>query len=315
MALIAALIVVWPSSVIHAVRIGNDDLLYLFFSAAMYFASRFWLLGGARNANLAALFGALAVVTKTNGLIVFFVLMAMFAVRLVERYRARQPIAARQILRRSWPSLVLLVASSGLALGRGFIDTVAGRQANVLIANTGRNPAELLVGNRAENYLWFDLHAFVTQAFSSPWDDAQGRQCFWNYLLKTGLFGEFEFPHPWAWNLAVLLSFVFLCMCVHAAIGTLLRNPSEWLRELPLFVMTMSLVASLAAVRMMVPSSCSGDFRYVLPILMPCTWWYIRSLAAHRERGWYKAAGFGGALGWLFAGLAAAFIVVIASTG
>ena len=314
MALIAALILVWPSSVIHSVRIGNDDLTYLFFSAALYFASRYWLLAGARNANLAALSGALAILTKTNGVIIFPVLVVMLAVRLWQRRRAREPILARQVLRRSLPALALAVGSSVLAIGRGLIDTIAGRQGHVLIANASLNPGDLLVGNRAENYMWFDLHAFVTQAFSSPWDDAQGRQFFWNYLLKTGLFGEFEFGHVWAWSLAVVLSVSFLGMCVHAMIGTLRRSPAEWLEELPLFLLAVFLVASLAALRITLPFSCSGDFRYVLPILMPCIWWYVRSLAAYRQRGGSKVAGFGLALGWLFVGLSAAFIVVIVVT-
>ena len=44
---------------------------------------------------------------------------------------------------------------------------------------------------------------FNKKVFTSSWVDDGGRQYFWNYLLKTSLFGEFDTDHydkkgsPW----------------------------------------------------------------------------------------------------------------------
>jgi hypothetical protein len=310
-ALVAALILVWPSSVIHSVLVGNDNLTYLFMGAGLYFASRWWIRGERRDATLAALSGALGVVTKTNSLLVFVVLAVLLAARLAERRYKGQPIRPRRVLQQAWPALALAVASSALALGRSLVDTLAGRQSHVLVANAHRLTPELLVGNRAENYLWFDTRIFVTQAFTSPWDDGKGRQLFWNYLLKTGLFGEYHFADA-TWNLAVALSVMFLGVCAYVIAGTLRRPLSDWYRELPLFAVAGGLLASLAALRMTLPNSCTGDFRYVLPVLVPFVWWYAREVGEYRARGWIKAAAASAALGWLFAALSVAFVVVVA---
>jgi hypothetical protein len=329
LALFTALVLLWPASVIQSGLVGNDNLAYLFIGAGLYFASRWWLAtrsggteagadarpkGADRNALFAALSGALAVVTKTNGLLVFAVLVILLGAHLVERYRQGRPAPPGRVLKRAWPALALAVASSGLALGRSVIDTLAGRQGNVLVANANHLSSELAVGNRADNYLWFDARIFVTQAFTSPWDDGKGRQFFWNYLLKTALFGEYHFVHVAAWSLAVVLSLLFLGMCAHVVFSTLTRPLSEWHCELPLFLMAGGLLASLAALRMMIPNSCTGDFRYILPVLMPFLWWYVRGVGRYRERGWRKAAFAGMAGGWIFAALSVAFVAVVVMT-
>jgi hypothetical protein len=320
-ALFGALVLWWPGSVMQSGLVGNDDLAYLFIAAGLYFASRWWLAtrGGAGTASryhaiLAAVSGALAVVTKTNGLLVFAVLAVLLGTRIAERYRQGEPIGARRVLRQAWPALVVAVVSCGLALGRSVVDTLAGRQGNVLVANANHLASELVVSNRAENYLWFDARIFVTQAFTSPWEDDKGRQFFWNYLLKTALFGEYHFAHPWAWSLAVVLSVLMLGLCAHVAVSTLVRPVSEWLGELPLFLMAGSLLASLAALRMMIPNSCTGDFRYVLPVIVPFLWWHVRGVTTYRQRGWMKAAFTATAIGWLFAAIAVAFVAVVAIT-
>ena len=312
-ALCAALILWWPSSVMDSVRVGNDDLTYLWFGGAMYFASRWWLRD--RDAtpgdfHRAAAFAAAGVLTKTNTLIVFAVLGVLLLARFV-RDRERRPAA---IARYAGPLAALLVTSAGFALRGSIAAKMAGATTNLIVANAQMNSGNLVVGNRADNYMWFDVRTFVTAAFTSAWDDAKGRQYFWNYLLKTSLFGEWDFAHPWAWNLAVVLSVLCLGMLAILAAGTVVRGAREWLHELPLFALAILSVAGLASLRMKIPSSCSGDFRYVLPILMPLAFWYVRALAARKERGLARTAWAGLAAGWVFAGLSVAFVATVVWT-
>jgi hypothetical protein len=311
MSLFAALVLLSPSAVMHSPRIGNDDLTYFFFGASLYFVSRWWFGADDRSLVLSAASAALGVLTKTNSVLLFPLIGVVFLARVRFREKQRSLIA---LVRRSWSVAALFVVSTTLALGRAALDTLAGRQGNLLVANAGRNTSKLIVGNHAENYLWLDMRAYVTQAFMSPWDDAKGRQYFWNYLLKTSLFGEWEFHHPWAWNLAVILSVLLLCLGAHAAMGMFLRKSEDRLGDLPLTCLFWLLIGSLALLRMSLPSACSGDFRYVLPVLLPCAWWCVRSISAYREQGWTGLSAGAAATAWLFVGVSVAFVSVVVAT-
>ncbi|MGH7440889.1 MAG: hypothetical protein ACRENE_34870, partial [Polyangiaceae bacterium] len=192
--------------------------------------------------------------------------------------------------------------------------TLAGRQGNLIVANAARNSTKLLVGNHADNYLWFDVHTFVTQAWTNPWEDPGGRQYFWNYLLKTSLVGEWTFPQPWAWNLSVILSVLLLSLAVHCALGMFLRRPADRVDDLPLFGLFWLLVVSIAILRMSLPGAPSGDFRYILPVLVPFSWWSVRSVSAYRERGWPGMAAGALATAWLFVFASISFVVVVATS-
>lgn len=313
MALVAGLLCLWPSAIIDSVRIGNDDLFYLLYGAGFYFGTRWWLSGRDRDLTLAAAWGALAMVTKTNALLLFVILGVLLAIRFVfDDGRKLAPF-----LRRAWPATVLFGVSAGLALGRGVVDALHGKRANVLVGNAEWLRADLAVGNRAYNYLWLDVKTFVTQPFTSAFDDAKGRQFFWNFTLKSSLFGEFGFDHPRALPvLGLALSVLLLCLLAWLLFGTALRRArrEDWYADLPLLVATVTFVASLAAFRMSIPKACSGDFRYILPVVAPTVCLFGRSIMLLDQRGWARAATAACFAGWSFAACALAFFVVVAAS-
>ncbi len=310
-ALFVALLCLWPSAIIHSVRLGNDDLLYLWFGAGLYFTARWWIAGRNRDLNLAAGCGALGMLTKSNALLLFVLLAALLGARFVND-KEREFNAH---LKRAWPTIALALLSIGTVLGRAAIDTALGKRSNVLVGNSDRLNGDLAVGNGAANYLWFDAKIFVTEAFTSPWDDAKGRQFFWNYVLKTSLFGEFSFERVWLSNVAVVLSLLLLLLAGCLALGLFLDPGMDFLKELPALVVGVTLVLSLMALRASIPKSCSNDFRYILPVVTPFLYLYVRSLTVFRQRGWTRLATGAQALGWAFATLSTTFFVVLAVSG
>ena len=310
-ALFVALLCFWPSGVIHSVRLGNDDLLYLCFGAGLYFASRWWIAGRSRDLNAAAGWGALGMLTKSNALLLFVLLAVLLGARFVNDKERK--LGAH--LKRAWPTIALALLSIGMVLGRAAIDTALGKRSNVLVGNSDRLNGDLAVANGAANYLWFDAKIFVTEAFTSPWDDANGRQFFWNYVLKTSLFGEFAFDHVWLSNIAVVLSLLLLLLVGCLALGLFLDREMDVLWELPPLVEGIALVLSLAALRASIPKSCSNDFRYILPVLTPFLYLYVRSLTVFRQRGWTKLAMGAQGMGWAFATLSTLFFIVLAASG
>lgn len=307
-ALAAVLIAVWPATIIHSVRIGNDDLVYLFFGASFYFTTRWWTRKRERDLHLAAVASALGVVTKTNALVLFGILGLLLLVHMAGRERERRPLV---YLKRFAPMVVLALASFAIALGSAIKDTLTGKRTSFFVGNSDWVTNKLIVGNRAENYIWFDLPAFVNHAFISPWDDPPGRQWFWNYFFKTSLFGEFHFDSILVWNLAVLISVAFLGLLVFAVGSEILG--AFGLAWLPITLTMTVLVASLAYLRMRHPWAPSAEFRYILPVLTPFLLAYLRGLTRCDERGWVRIARGGALLGWIFAGLSIALVVAIAA--
>jgi hypothetical protein len=303
-ALVAALMLLWPSSVVHAVRIGNDDLAYLFFGAGLYFASRWWLSGRDRDLGWAAVAAGLGVVTKTNDLLVFAVVAVAFVGRLgfVERQRR---LAA--YVRRGALVAGLMVASSAIALGTALRDFAAGVRPHLLIANADMTPAQLAVGNDAKNYLWLDLRGFVWNPFTSAWDDALGRQWFWHYVLKTSLFGEFSFGGAWCRGLAVAASVLLVDVVAVLVAGVVMRRARDWVDTLPLDLAVGLCVVSLVLLRMSLPRACTGDFRYILPVVGGCACAYVLTLSRWHARGWPRVATATAGLGWAFLATTVAF--------
>jgi len=309
-ALMATLLCVWPSGIIHSVRIGNDDPFYLLFAAGLYFASRWWVDGRDRDLHVAAGFGAIGMFTKSNSLLLFIVL----GVLLVARFALDRQRRVVPYLRLAWPGAAMFVVSAGAALGRAVADMSSGKRQNLLMGNVHSLQANLVVGDQAQNFLWFDAKAFVTHAFMSPVDDAMGRQFFWNYALKTSLFGEFSFDHPRLWDLAVVISVLLLFIVALAVLGVALGSRNDWLDDLPALVTTATLVGGLAAIRMALPLSAVGDFRYIVPVLTPAIYLFARSLVSFRQRGWTWVAWTGSLAGWSFAACSALFFVIVTAT-
>jgi hypothetical protein len=309
---LAALVLLWPASIVHAVRLGNDDLAYLFFAASFYFTSRWWVRGVRLDLVWASLLAALGVVTKVNDVVAFAVLLLAILGRLVFLESERR---IGEYLRRGWIAATCLVVSVTAALGAGIRDWLTGHREHLLVSDTNRNPAGLLVGNHLRNYVWLDVPNFLKQPFTSPWEDGKGRQWFWNYVLKTSLFGEFDYAHPWLRALAVVISVLLLALLLQLAAGTLLLRRRQWLDGMPLVATAVLFLASLMTLRISAPNACSNDFRYILPVILPCACAYVWLQMRCRERGWRILPVAGAVVGWLFVLSSAAFFLALSVAG
>jgi hypothetical protein len=304
-ALFALLLCLWPSGIAHSVRVGNDDLFYMWFGAFLFFVTRWWLDGRRRDFNLAAGSAALTLFTKSNGLVAFAVLGVLWAVHL-----ARDPERSmRKAAKLAWPAVVLFALPVAATVGRAL--WAKGPHNHVLVGNADGLNKALVVGNGAANYLWFDLKMLVTQPYSTSWSDDAGRQYFANFMLKTSLLGDFQFEGATLSNLAIVMSCLFVPILACLVVGVAIQTRSDWLDALPLPLTVGLAVASLAALRLSIPMACSNDFRYVWPIVMPGLCLYVRALARLRELGRLGSARVGETAGWAFAAATLAFFAVL----
>jgi hypothetical protein len=267
--LAVSLLVFWPSTIVHSVRIGNDVPLYLFYGLGFFYLIRWDQESKTGDLFKSAACGALGIATKSNAL----VLCGVIAAALGWKYfrDAQRLVRWRGWLRQALLTSAILLAGFGFNFGTSFLRTVEPvSHEHLLVKNAGALGNELFIGNTAANYLWFDSKAYVTRPFTDPYDDASGRQFHWNYLLTTSLWGEFKYPGAVAFNLASIINMFVLGMVLYLFVSIACLAAEHYhVHAIVLFNLLFLFAAGLLF-KMSVPASCSGDFRYILPVLPSC---------------------------------------------
>lgn len=289
----------WPSGIVHSVRIGNDVPLYTFYALGFYFCLRWWQTGASRLLAWAAFWAACALLTKSNALALWAVLGCLWLLRsarhgrglfFLPRYRA-EALRAAGILGGFFAVAV------ALNLGDNLWHYWQGESADWLLSNvsTTINPG-LEVANKPFNYLVLDIATYLQYPFISSWDDQYGRQYFWNYLLRSSLSSEFFYPgQALAWwgkvngvlLLAMLVGQVYFAATYRAG----LAPPQRWrrlYRAAPWLLAIVFPLLLLLAYRIKVPLSCNTDFRYVYMMLVPLL--YVSARVWTRPRQWLAKA-------------------------
>lgn len=263
-------LVLWPSGIIHSIRIGNDVPTYAASALATLCMLRWWKTRRYGPLAGVAIWTAVALGCKTSSI-------ALVATGLLlAGWRILFP-DCRGRLRAIGQTAVLGIGTfAGLALGlaSNLYHYWRGETGNWLVGNVSGLADGLRVPVSLKAFLPLDIPTFLVTPWISPWDDATGRGNFWNYLLRNSLSGEFSFDGStqrfiaMAWGILLLtvsalaLREIFRVLAGRAGATTAYR-----LR--PVLLLIFFWVASLIALRIQAPFSCSNDFRYIVPILIP----------------------------------------------
>jgi hypothetical protein len=269
------LLVTWPSGILHSIRIGNDLGVYAASGVATWFLVRWWQSKHRRDA-MGSVIGmasacALAMLCKSSAL----ALVGACGMLLLLHWLRRPSL-------RRLHCVLVFSAISGAGLALSFAVRVYyylhGLLPNWLVGNSNTLSSGLLVPNDHHAYLPVDLLTFLKSPWVSTWHDDTGRGNFWNFLLRSSLSGEFEIPGAWSRQLALIMGAVLLALLAVSLMRALfnMKLTSLW-RHLPMPVLAAFWLASLLALRMQFPYSCSNDFRYILPIIVPLIVWWSRS--------------------------------------
>lgn len=301
--IIGALFVFWPVSIIHSVRIGNDPMLYCLFSASLYFIIRWYRHDQKRDLMLASIIGATTILTKANGEILVAVLGVIGLYKMI-----RSQEWARYFKMAILPCFIMLLAVA-ITVGPGLILKMQGKRDKLYIDNISGLSQANIVGNTAANYFWFDAKIFITEPFTDPYDDRMGRQFFWNYLGKTGLFGEFKYPGTLSVNTAVICSFFAFLMFIYMLAGLYRMRKEDLNYMAPILLSGFFLWAGVTYMRMTFPANI--DFRYIVPILITFCGLYAASIVRFEQIGATRMANIGKTLAGLFTLTSILFILAI----
>lgn len=282
----------WPVAIIHSARIGNDPLLYFLFAASLYFIYKWFYFEKNKDLYTGTILAAYAILTKANGAILVAVLLVLAL------YKAYTTNSWRYYFKLSRVPSAILILALGITFAPGIILKLEGKRDKLYVDDIAGLSKANLVGNTASNYLWFDIKIFITQPFTSPFDDRLGRQYFWNYLGKTGLFGEFNYKQLLCRNTAVILSLIAFCMFIYTLLGLYNMRRFDFENLLPLILSFLFLWGGVTYMRMTFPANI--DFRYILPILIPFVSFFGLSILTYERQRRFKLVAIGLILTGLF---------------
>ena len=265
--LATAALALWPSGIIHSLRLGNDPPFYAAAAVATWFMLRWWRGGRRRHLYGMALAVAAAMLCKSSASAVLAAAAVLIGLRLLrhERWCRLRPWSEAAA------AGAIMGAGVALSLGRGLWYWWHGRIANWLISSISTLDDNLRVPNGFRYFIPLDIPVFLTSPWVDSRDDATGRTNFWNFLLRSSLSGEFQFDGhvqrivAWGWG-ALLLGLLFL---LPARLRLLRWSPAPLWREAPWIALSLLWLASILTVRITYPFSCQSDFRFIVPVLVP----------------------------------------------
>jgi len=273
--LATATVAFWPSGIIHALRIGNDTTLYATAAVATWFMVRWWLARRRYDLWGMSIAIALALLSKSNATVLLAaagILVASAAGSLLIRRKSQR-------WRRPLVDLVIFSGVTGLGFALSFAVRLYyylhGSINNWFISNVNSLGGSLRVPVDVKSFLPLDIPTFLTQPWLETGNDATGRSNFWNYLMRSSLSGEFQFPGKMHRVLAILMGVVLFALCVsalHRFAQSITKRQARTIHvQRPWLLLTFLWIASVAALRVKAPFACSNDFRYVLPVIVPAT--------------------------------------------
>ena len=286
----------WPVLIMVAPRISNDQMFIFLHVFCMWAGINYLKSGRGKYLVLAAIATPLAYWTKTTAVVTLgmFFLFAVGGYFLNVRY-----LKATKSEVVAW--IVFSLTLVGIVAQKLVADSA-------LVGNAHALNHKLMVPNEFVNYVYLDLKSYLTYPFTSAWDDAMGREFFWNYTLKSSLFGEFRLGDSAPIKvLASLMGTILLALIAYAVRGFWKTKSSAeyWV----IFLNGFAFIAALMAFRIMVPYSCSNDFRFIVPVLLSFV--YFVALGVNVEGGSAKWKVLGNALVVVFA-LCSAVLYILA---
>lgn len=297
--LFISLVATSPILIASAAKINNDVLIQLLSFLAVGFLVRFWQTGHRFHWYALTVVIILGILTKLN--MVFFVPVAYLCLLFTRRLTFEQKLVLGGV------TLLALLSFTEWF----YILKYVGERASFPVGNIQGLNGDLTVGNTLSNFVAFHPLRFLRIPFVSPFDDISGRQFFWEYFLKTSVFGEYWFGEkPVVVLLARILNGMTLFILVPLGVYGILRAivvRKERCSAFPLLCTFFLIIVGHLLFRYKAPFSPSQDFRYSIAALVPFFYFVLSGV-----RSLPRILRFVSSLAlWAFVVFGAVFIVFI----
>jgi hypothetical protein len=153
------------------------------------------------------------------------------------------------------------------------------------------------------------MKIYINQPFTDTRNDEDGRQYFFNFFLKSMLFGEFSFPITAQQFLAKLLSVLLLQMVafLFIGIGGMRKITSSHVMMLLWLILSLS---ALIYIRYRYPVSGFADFRYIYPAIIPFIYFYVEGIEFFINREFVIIRSSGYIFAYLFVIASCCFFII-----
>jgi len=260
---VVALTALWPSGIIHSVRVSNETPFYLLYALAFYFLLKWYSNRRTIDFWWMCLWCAAALFTKASALVIMAVAMVAWTVL----FAASQN--RRKLLQLGVGMVLIFLFSFAVVRGPRVASYFKGERSDWLAGDTLKSlNAKLKVNSELHRYFVFSYENYLSPPFANPWLDSHGRQYFWTYFLKTVLYGEFGYSRDLRTQCAVVMNFCLLVMIGYGFLGILLSSAKTLKHRAPVLLNCILPVAAVIFYRTRQPTAPTSDFRYIYPMLI-----------------------------------------------
>jgi hypothetical protein len=282
------LILAWPSNLFQATCIDSNLLLLAITTPCLYHICCWQRSKELQSLKVVIYLLSLGLLIRTNILPLFAVACLSVISAIISTPRKSLDIKASKIL---LPLFCLILSFTG-NFGRTFYYRYFVNHNHKVYS---KQP--LIVGNAikrkdrwnsvtATDFIYLDLNYYLKVPFLAHPGPAPGAKNYWNWLLKSSLYGKWH--HNSSITVAKTLALLLLLLVFFTIASRIFVRPPLYNPIVPLYMLTM--LASSYLLRLSLPSEFnSGDFRYIYP-LMPCLLIYYGSLL----EGWKRTKVFAG---------------------
>jgi len=259
--LFISVLAVFPGLVFFASRISNDVLLQLLAFAAFALLLRWWQRGERRDWIAAIFCIALAMLTKSNALLLLPVAFLCLLFRKGDK---------KKLLR---SAVVILLLLTGWYYGLRF--GMEGERS--LIGNVERHHPQILMqdARSPSHFLVFNPLRVLTHPYNNQWEDESGRKFFWEYFLRSMYFGDFHFGQQ---LIGVSIVLLFLTMLLFPIFIVGVWKGRRTRESIPLLIALIVLLLGHMVYRLYLPQASTQDFRFSILLIVPFVCYLVKGL-------------------------------------
>ncbi len=262
-ALFTALLAAAPGLVFFSSRITNDTLFVPVSLAWLGFLLRWWKEGKDNDWLLSCAFLGAGLLTKSNALPYLPIAGLCLVLRPGFRWKNRFLLGLL--------GGALITAFSGWFFWIRFVV-----EKETFIVGNRLNGA-MGVKNTWDHLLAFNPFRILAHPYNDNWNDAQGRQWFWEYFYKSFVVGEWNFGAALR-PVTLLLQLLRLLTLPVMAVGLWTELRASWRKAVPLVLTLTLLLGAAFAYRVRSPFSANQDFRFVPLVIVPAAYFLVRGL-------------------------------------
>ena len=166
--------------------------------------------------------------------------------------------------------------------------------------NSGVNGG-LMLETTPQTFITFNPAALLQHPYNNPWAPGERRENYWEFFVRSAIFGEFNLGDSLKPFATVVLFFWFGTLAL-SLLGLVYALWKQWYAHVPLIAVGFFQLLGSIAYRLHYACACNQDFRFVPFLIIPISYFAIFATQVLPLRGrilsetWLQVFAFSSAL-------------------